>query len=241
MRILLPLLLICCSAVHATNIQPDKPQKIAISAKDVNRVTCVSGMVEDVFFSEEKVQQVSVARDKVFIKLPIKQDGETLTYAKNTIDFDIICDGLAYKFFAEPREDLRGQIIYLGDPQVNQALQNLQILDGMDKEDQYVVLIDAVMSNGRLNSHVFNALTKEKFQQTLNLNNRTLQLHQSYRFNGAGLRVKHYLYPGKPGDTYREEQFLIPQISTRARAITVHPLTVSAEGYVNVIVIEEVH
>lgn len=229
------------SMANATNIQPDKPQRIEISAKDVNRVTCVNGMVEDVFFSEEKIQQVTVAQDKVFLKLPIKQDGESLTYATNTIDFDIICDGQAYKFFAEPRENLRGQIIYLGDPQVNQALKNLQILDGMDVEDQYVVLVDAIMSNGRLNNHVFSALTKEEKTEQLILNQRPLRLQQSYRFNGAGLRIKHYLYPGKPGDTFREEQFLIPQISSRARAITVHPLTVTNEGFVNVVVIEEVY
>jgi hypothetical protein len=230
-----------CGFAHATNIQPDKPIHIPISAKDLNRVTCVTGMIQDAFFSEEKVQQVSVVGDKVFIKLPIKQEGDVFTYAKNIIDFDIICDGQAYKFFAEPQEDLRGQIIYLGDPQINDALQNLQILNGMDEEDQFVVLVDAVMSNGRLNNHIFNALTQEPHTQVLNLNNRDLTLQQSYRFNGAGLRVKHYIYPAKAGDEFREEQFLIPQISSRARAITIHPLTATVDGYINIVVIEEVH
>lgn len=241
MRTLIIFTLLTCSVVHATNIQPDKPVKVSISAKDVNRVTCVDGMIEDVFFSEEKVQQVSVALDKVFIKLPIQQEGENLTYATNTVDFDIICDGLAYKFFAEPREDLRGQIIYLGNTQVNQALKNLQLLDGMDKEDQYVLLVDSVMSNGRLNSHIFNALTKEPNHQTLSVENRKLTLQQSYRFNGAGLRIKHFMFPVKLGETFREEQFLIPEISSRALAISVHPLTVAVDGYINIIVIEEVH
>jgi len=230
-----------CTQTLAVNIQPDKPQTIQISAKDVNRVTCVNGMVQDVFYSEEKVQQVSVSDDKVFIKLPIKEQDDTLTYATNIVDFDIICDGLAYKFFADPKENLRGQIIYLGDPQVTQALHNLRQLDGMDKEDQYVLLVDAVLSNGRLNNHLYDALINEKVVQTLTLNRRPLSLQDSFRFNGAGLRVKHYLYPVKKGEQYKEEQFLIPQISTQARAITVHPLTVGVEGYINIIVIEEVH
>ncbi|PKG97004.1 type-F conjugative transfer system secretin TraK [Paraglaciecola sp. MB-3u-78] len=241
MKILLALLTLISSQVLAVNVQPDKPRQLQISAKDVNRVTCVNGMIQDVFYSEEKVQQVSVAEDKVFIKLPIKQEGETLTYAKNIVDFDIICDGLAYKFFAEPKENLRGQIIYLGDPNVTQALQNLRQLDGMDKEDQYVLLVDAVLSNGRLNNHVYDSLVKEQVKQTLTINHRALSLQESYRFNGAGLRIKHYIYPAKATEKFTEEQFLIPQISTQARAITVHPMTVNADGYINVIVIEEVH
>jgi hypothetical protein len=241
MKILLALLTFISSQVLAVNVQPDKPRQVQISAKDVNRVTCVHGMIQDVFYSEEKVQQVSVSEDKVFIKLPIKQEGETLTYAKNIVDFDIICDGLAYKFFAEPKENLRGQIIYLGDPNVTQALQNLRQLDGMDKEDQYVLLVDAVLSNGRLNNHVYDSLIKEQVKQTLTINHRALSLQESYRFNGAGLRIKHYIYPAKANEKFTEEQFLIPQISTQARAITVHPMTVNADGYINVIVIEEVH
>ena len=241
MKTFLALLAFISSQVLAVNVQPDKPRQVQISAIDVNRVTCVNGMIQDVFYSEEKVQQVSVAQDKVFIKLPIKQEGETLTYAKNIVDFDIICDGLAYKFFAEPKENLRGQIIYLGDPNVTQALQNLRQLDGMDKEDQYVLLVDAVLSHGRLNNHVYDSLLKEQVKQTLTINHRALSLQESYRFNGAGLRIKHYIYPAKANETFTEEQFLLPQISTQARAITVHPMTVNADGYINVIVIEEVH
>jgi conjugal transfer pilus assembly protein TraK len=241
MKTLLVLLTLMSAPAVAVNVQPDKPRQVQISAKDVNRVTCVNGMIQDVFYSEEKVQQVSVAQDKVFIKLPIKQEGETLTYATNIVDFDIICDGLAYKFFAEPKENLRGQIIYLGDPNVTQALQNLRQLDGMDKEDQYVLLVDAVLSNGRLNNHIYDSLIKEHVNQTLSLNNRALSLQDSYRFNGAGLRIKHYIYPAKAHEKFREEQFLIPQISTQARAITVHPMTVNVDAYINVIVIEEVH
>jgi conjugal transfer pilus assembly protein TraK len=241
MRILTASILLICTQALAVNIQPDKPQTVNISAKDVNRVTCVNGMIQDVFYSEEKIQQVSVADDKVFIKLPIKELDGALTYATNIVDFDIICDGLAYKFFAVPKEGLRGQIIYLGDPQVTQALQNLRLLDGMDKEDQYVLLIDAVLSNGRLNNHLFDSLVKENITQTLSLNNRPISLQDSFRFNGAGLRIKHYLYPAKKGEQYKEEQFLIPQISTQARAITVHPLTVGVNGYINILVIEEVH
>lgn len=241
MKAVLSILALLSFQVAATNIQPDKPRSIDISAKDVNRVTCVNGMIQDVFFSEEKVQQVSVAEDKVFIKLPIKQDGEVLTYAKNVVDFDIICDGLAYKFFATPKEDLRGQIIYLGDPQISQALSNLSQLDGMDKEDQYQMLVDAVLSNGRINNHLFNSLTKEPIKQTLVLENRELTLQQSFRFNGAGLRVKHFVYPAKTGESYREEQFILPQISSQMRAVTVHPLTAFVDGFINIIIVEEVH
>jgi hypothetical protein len=241
MKTLLVLLTLMSTPAVAVNVQPDKPRQVQISPKDVNRVTCVNGMIQDVFYSEEKVQQVSVTQDKVFIKLPIKQEGETLTYATNIVDFDIICDGLAYKFFAEPKENLRGQIIYLGDPNVTQALQNLRQLDGMDKEDQYVLLVDAVLSNGRLNNHVYDSLIKEQVNHTLSLNNRALSLQDSYRFNGAGLRIKHYTYPAKAHETFKEEQFLIPQISTQARAITVHPMTVNVDAYINIIVIEEVH
>jgi hypothetical protein len=111
----------------------------------------------------------------------------------------------------------------------------------MDKEDQYVLLVDAVLSNGRLNNHVYDSLIKEQVNQTLTINNRALSLQESYRFNGAGLRIKHYTYPAKANEKFREEQFLMPQISTQARAITVHPMTVNVDGYINVIVIEEVH
>ncbi|OES24214.1 TraK domain-containing protein [Alteromonas macleodii] len=240
MRALSLLFCIFCLPALATNIQPDKPRTIQISAKDVNRVTCVTGLVQDAFFSEEKVNQVTVEGNMVFIKLPIKQDGDTLTYATNVVDFDIICDGQAYKFFAEPKENLRGQIIYLGDPEIQQALSNLRLLDGMDKEDQYQMLMDAVLSHGRLNNHLFTSLVKEPVNQSISLANRTLVLQESYRFNGAGLRVKHYLYPAKQGEQYREEQFLLPQLSTQARAITVHPLTAMTDGYINVLIIEEV-
>lgn len=238
------ILLLCgllAMPVLATTIQPDKPRTIQLSAKDVNRITCANGLVQDAFYSEEKVNQVSIEGNMVFIKLPIKKKGEILTYATNVVDFDIICDGLAYKFFAEPKSDLRGQIVYLGDPELSQALDNLQLLDGMDAEDQFVMMIDAVMSHGRLNNHLFNAMTKEITDEVISLAGRNLTLQNSYRFSGAGLRIKHYQYPVEAGESYREEQFLLPQISSGARAITVHPLTIAADGWMNVIVIEDVH
>jgi hypothetical protein len=241
MRILLVSIILICAQATAVTIQPDKPRNVPISAKDINRVMCVDGMVQDAFYSEEKVQQVSIVEDKVIIKLPIKQEGDVLTYAKNIVDFDIICNGLAYKFFAEPREDLRGQIIYLGDPNVTQALQNLQILNGMDVEDQYVMLMDAVLSSGRLNNQLFESLVKEDTHQTLNLSSRPLVLQNSYRFNGAGLRVKQYRYPAKQGEQFREEQFLLPEVSSKAKAITVQPLTMATDGFVTVMVIEGVN
>lgn len=241
MRALIAIMLFISVPLMAVTVQQDKPVTLDMSAMDINRVMCVDGMVQDVFYSQEKVNQVTVSEDKIFIKLPIKKEGETLTYAKNIIDFDIICDGKAYKFFAIPSESLRGQIIYLGDPRISLALKNLRQLNGMDKEDQYVLLIDAVLSHGLLNNHIFDSLLPEKITQTLSLNSRLLQLNASYRFNGAGLRIKHYLYPGKKGEKYREEQFLIPAISQQARALTVYPLTAITDGFINIIVIEGVN
>ena len=241
MRTFLLALLLASTTAKAVTIKADKPVQIDLSAADVNRVTCSSGMVNDVFFSEERVKEVSVVRDKVFIKFPIKQVGETLTYASNVVDFDIICDGQAYKFYARPNKDMRGRIVYLGDPRIGVALDNVQQLIGLADEDRFKMLVDTVLSSGTVNHHLFQSLAKENTSQTFQLEGRPLQLISSYRYEGLGLRIKHFKYPASKGEKFTEEMFIIPQISDSARAITVFPLTPPRHQHINIIVIEEAH
>ena len=86
---------------------------VEMSNRDVNRIVCSDGLINDAFFSEEKGIMVQNDGRNSFVKFLIKHDGiNPDAYASHRAEFYVVCGGQVYTLMVTPK-DIIGQTIRL--------------------------------------------------------------------------------------------------------------------------------
>ncbi len=97
-------------------IHPERVVWIDLSNTDINRVVCVEGEIENVYFSSEKGIEVPVEGKEAYIKFKILQLPEGgRKYVTTPSEFYIVCAGETYGFIARPKK-IPSRTIYLVSP-----------------------------------------------------------------------------------------------------------------------------
>lgn len=124
-------------------IFPERPTTAEMSNRDINRVVCSGGNVEDYKFSGEKGIIVDASGSDAFVKFQIMEIGEVRQYVTARSEFFFKCAGEMYTVFATPR-DIPSQTIFLGKPGGG-AKENAEIFNPLSDEERAVSITQAIL------------------------------------------------------------------------------------------------
>ena len=120
---------------------------VDMSNRDVNRIVCSDGLINDAFFSEEKGIMVQNDGRNSFVKFLIKRDGiNPDAYASRRAEFYVVCGGQVYTLMVTPK-DIIGQTIRLTPGASERIEDNLAIFGPQVEEDRAVSLSLSVLQD----------------------------------------------------------------------------------------------
>lgn len=207
----------------AKTIMPEEITHVTLSNTDANRVVCTNGLMNDVFFSTDKISKVPLNGRYGHIKFPVMKKGEELSYVNKKAEFHFICDGVAYTLIASPKQ-VTAKVIYLGDSRLDTANSNLNMMGHMPLEEQGIYLTTKTLTNDIPESFIVNQVKSNEMVWLDNVvKNTSIALVKSVRVEGIGLRLKEYVIKSNQTQYLDEKRFIKPQFSRSISHITVDP------------------
>jgi conjugal transfer pilus assembly protein TraK len=212
---------------HANLIQPETSTPVELSSKDINRFVCVNGLINDVYYSEEKGIQVKNDGKNSFVKFLIKNNGIRKEYVTTASEFFIVCDGETYSIIGNPKSDIEAQTYRLGSS-YKQQLDNIKSIFGaLPDEEKAVLATQMVYKN---DSDLLRKIESTQYQKD----------HSSYKIDGYGLLIKEYRIEAKQDiQSLQEIQFLNRYFGNHIFAITVIPQSLKAGSVGQVFIVEK--
>lgn len=128
-------------------VQAEAITAVEMSNRDVNRIVCSDGVINDAFFSEEKGITVQNDGRNSFVKFLIKRDGVNAdSYASQRAEFYVVCGGHVYTLMVTPK-DIVGQTIRLTPGASERIEDNLAVFGPQVEEDRAVSLTLSVLQD----------------------------------------------------------------------------------------------
>lgn len=223
----------------AVSVNPETTTNVVMSNKDVNRLVCQSGSINDVYFSQEKGINVTVNEQNAFVKFFIKNDGIDNSYIDIESEFHVVCNGEIYTLLAHP-ENIEAQTIYLGNPTKSKIQDNILLYAALPIEEQAIDLTKRTIKDELPDS--FNVINIPADQTALIIDAiKSLELIKTREVSieGVGLKLSEYSGISKASRQLSETQFLNLRFGKNILAVTVDPLNVKAGGGVHVYVVEK--
>jgi len=208
------------SILSAETIMPEEVTRISLSNTDTNRVVCSNGLMNDVFFSTDKISEVPLNGRFGHIKFPVLKRGEELSYVTKSSEFHFICDGLAYTIIAEPKA-ITSKVIYLGDSRIDTANTNLTLMGHMPLEEQGIYVTVKALTNELPDSFVVEPVSSLDIDWMSDVvDNTSIALVRQIRVEGLGIRLKEYVVKSSQSQYLDERLFIKPQLSRSISHIT---------------------
>lgn len=221
--------LLSCSALADVTVVPETIAAVEMSNRDVNRIVCSSGVVNDAFFSEEKGVTVSNQGNNSFVKFLIKSDGVNPDqYAVGRNEFYIVCDGEVYTLMVTPK-DIVGQTIRLVPGARDRIEQNIAKFGPQVEEDRAVSLTLAVMRDEIPASfRVRETSNQDLLWQESLIEGARLAKRRVVRVEGLGLTLTEYWIQPTQDITLDEGMLLDPYFGQSIFSITLESLNARA-------------
>ena len=127
---------------HAAQvIQPESATVIEMSNRDMNRIYCQNGAVNDVHHSEEKPVKITQDGKNAFVKFLIEVNPMTgeKKYASQSIEAYIVCDGAVYSLIMKPK-NVNSKTVQLGSVDTNKIYENIKTLGSLPEEERALKL-----------------------------------------------------------------------------------------------------
>ena len=139
--------LMACPGRADVTVRAEVITAVEMSNRDVNRIVCTDGLINDAFFSEEKGIMVQNDGRNSFVKFLIKRDGISPDgYASHRAEFYVVCGGQVYTLMVTPK-DIIGQTIRLMPGASERIADNLAVFGPQVEEDRAVSLTLSVMQD----------------------------------------------------------------------------------------------
>jgi hypothetical protein len=103
-------------------VLPEVTTKVAVSNRDVDRISC-AGSVGDYFWSQEKPVDISASGNNLFVKFKIEHEGSKYVFTHEPVDVHIVCEEAVYTVVLVP-EDIDSVTVRL-QPGVSKALKHV--------------------------------------------------------------------------------------------------------------------
>jgi hypothetical protein len=219
-----------------TSVLPERSTSVVVSNRDVNRVYCPRA-VEDVVWSAEKPVKITQQGQHVFVKFLIARVGTVESPVTSTFDLHVVCGGEVYTLIMHPRA-MDSVTIRLGDPQRAELANVAKDWGGLALEDRIKRLTLAVYRNEIPDSFSRRRIEpSDPRRHVAVFENAEVIGQQEIVAPGTGLKATEYIVHAKEAMQLDERDFLTPLLG-QIVGLTVDPLTVPADGFARLIVVE---
>jgi conjugal transfer pilus assembly protein TraK len=228
-------------------VEPDKPTTVTLSNRDVNRVVCVNGRMEDAYYSQEKGVSVSIDGDNAFIKFSIEVTGEKKRYVRERSEFHLVCDAQVYTLLGKPL-NTSGKIIYLGDMALKDIKENVSNFakESLEEKGRKLIIAALQEKSGGLPGHIKESKPLKTTWRIIDLKGPSelesqkikIALYRSLKVSGIGLTLKEYRVIPEKEQYLDERRFLNARILKNPFQITVEPMHVQANQESRLYVVE---
>lgn len=230
------LLLTTSFQATSNTVRPEITGHVELSNTDTNRVVCVNGVMNDVFFSTDKIAEVPLNGKHGFIKFPILKKGDEMKYVKKRAEFHFICDGLAYTILGTPKA-VAAQIIYLGATATKGSQENIKLMGAMPRESQGIYMTVSALKNELPNKFRIIKQNKLDWQRQL-IAGADIALVRTIKVDGIGLRLKEYLLKSYREQYLDERRFVKSAFSDSILQVSVEPLAVTEGQMARIFIVE---
>lgn len=213
----LAMLIASGGSVADTTITPERSTKVLLSNRDVNRVVCEAGRVDDVFFSSEKGVVAETVGANVFVKLQRqKRPGDdAVLLAQEDVDLFVVCNGEVFSMIGElkpvPSQSVRLKT-GAGD-----AKKNLALMTGMPFEKKVLYVLEHAYRDDYPESFTVH----EKTEPVGALGHGFVDEIKEVEIEGVGLRLKVYQFTANAVTRIAEADFLQPVFGEHIAGVSV--------------------
>ena len=123
---------------------PERPVEIPLSNRDVNRIVCDAGAIEDYKFSGEKGILMEASGQDAYVKFQIMEVGEARQYVTVRSEFFVKCGGATYTLFAQP-QDIPAQTVFLGGGETRAEKANVALFNPLSDEERAISITHSVL------------------------------------------------------------------------------------------------
>jgi conjugal transfer pilus assembly protein TraK len=238
-KLLLTTLAILPSVLSAqTVVHPDSPLTVTLSNTDINRIVCQDGVVNDVFYSDEKGLTVVNKAGNAFVKYLVKQTPDGNEYVTSSTEIHVVCDGKTYTVIAQPSQ-VNAKTIVLSGGSITRVSKNIAQYGGLDHEERLISLTRQVYKNEIDENFVIKHINKPLkvlpkdiavaglFQNLAFIESRQITME------GVNLRATEYQITARSQLVrFTETDFLVPDLGHSIAGITLskHSLNPGESG-----------
>lgn len=211
---------------------------ITLSNVDINRVVCPY-TIKDVVFSKEKGLSVKIEGRNAFVKFLMKKDPVSDKYipSDTPTELYVVCGDDVYNIIAIPKS-VPAKTVFLSTGKKEKIQKNQEMYRGMAYEEKIVDIVRKVYTD-RIPSS-FDVIKKNEKVQPVYEGLEITEIREVV-IEGEGIRVKEYLLKntGQTEMTLKEEDFLRPEITSNALAISIDNLILAQGETGRMIILED--
>ena len=215
-------------------VYPETPTTVELSNRDVNRVVCQSGAIENFKFSAEKGALIEADGADAYIKFQIKKTGDREEYATARSEFFIKCDGVVYTILAAPK-NRAAQTVFLGLGQTRHAQENADRFRPLSDEEAVVEISHAVLRDEFPASYGVR-LENERFAHSRSIG-ADVRKRRSFSIEGSSLRAVEYSVRALRDLTLDEWRFLSPEFGPSIYGVTLETQQLRAGEVGSVVIV----
>ena len=224
---------------QAKTITPEITTEIELSNKDINRLVCTNGLINDVYYSKEKGLVVTTDKESAYIKYLIQDNGTTKKHVTQRTEFFVICGGETYTLLANPKSNLSSQTYRLGNPYKSKVKNNNRVFKGVPDEEKAIEITKRLYRNDVLDLTPIKNETYEKSWHTNVIPNAEITLHRAFRLDGHGMTIKEYRVRSLNDPLLLQEiQFLNTFFGSHIFSVTVIPQKIQKDQISQVFIVE---
>lgn len=205
------------TAVEAVVVLPEAPATVRLSNTDVNRLTCQSGAIRDVVYSQEKGLSVSFSGRDAYLKFAALKEGGVLNRVNAPVELFVTCGEAVYTIIAVPAR-VPAQTVRLSGGPGERARRNAELFGALPLERKVMALLRKAYRGDWPDS-----VTVRKEGKTLDLfRDADFSLVRTASVEGEGLVLREFSlrYTGKEAFLDLEEKdFLGPGVTRGAIAV----------------------
>lgn len=193
---------------NALTILPETVTPVTLSNRDINRIVCTTGDINDVYYSAEKGIKVSNEGANSFVKFLIKHDGQKEQYVSVRSELYLVCNHQVYTLMVEPKA-ISGQTVRLGGGVANQMRTNIKRFGALPQESRAIALTKAAFKDDIPDSFTVNVTEgiKRAWQKS-SINGMSYLKHRVIIMEGLGFKLTEFWVKATGKKYLQERDFL---------------------------------
>ena len=200
-------------------VTADKPVALRLSNRDVNRIACEDGNIEDFRYSSEKGIEADARGSNFFVKFQIRQQGQHLSYVTQRSEFFVQCAGEMFTLYAEPT-NVASQTVFLRAGRERRAAATVASFAPLSHEERAGRLIKATLTEDFADSFRVANVENPSFVPGP-MPGLFVRPYRSVSVDGLAMRAAEYHVTSDRDVVLDERMFLRPEFGTSIYTVTI--------------------